>query len=245
MGNRTLHNKTLNEITKRVMDRKNIYTIDELSFDTGVRMACESLASGAVIALPTDTVYGLACDANNPNAIRKLYDIKGRNQKKPVAICVANLQALKIYGDSRHLNDRLLEDLLPGPLTIIVKRTEYLTNPYLNEGISKIGIRIPDARFIQELCCRYEQPLALTSANLSSVESSLCVEEFQELWPFLGQIFDGGRINYTYRHRDDEQRNGSTIVDLSKSGYYKIVRMGIAVKRTLQILHKYGIKKIS
>lgn len=236
---RSVHCKQF-EIPKGVMETTNIYKIEE-DFDGGIRIASRTLAIGAVIALPTDTVYGLACDANNPKAIRRLYQIKGRSQNKPVAICVANLQAVRKYGDCRHLAEGLLKELLPGPITIILNRTEHLINPYLNEGLSRIGIRIPNSRFIQELCNRYEsqEPLALTSANQSSIQSSLCIEEFQDLWPFIDMVFDSGTIK---DHNGEEQRNGSTVIDLSQAGFYKFIRKGIATETTINILQKYGLK---
>lgn len=232
-----------------IMDARKIYKIEtnHLSMESQIQMASKSLAAGQVIALPTDTVYGLACDANDPKAIRRLYEIKGRNEEKPVAICVADLRSLRKYGDCRHLNDQMLAELFPGPLTVIVERTEHLANPYLNGGLRRIGIRIPDAGFVQALCSRYErqQPLALTSANPSSVQSSLCIEEFQELWPLLDLVFDGGRIGgggiTDVDGRDNEQRSGSTVVDLSQPGHYQIIRNGIGVESIRQILHKYGL----
>ncbi|XP_013115876.1 threonylcarbamoyl-AMP synthase [Stomoxys calcitrans] len=203
-------------------------------------IAANCLRYGAVIALPTDTVYGLACDANNEKAIQKLYDIKGREFHKPVAICVANLKALRKYGRAEHLSEQLLSKLLPGPITIVIERTKYLHNPFLNPNTSKIGIRIPDFPFIQKLCAIFhEQPLALTSANKSSEPSSLHINEFQSLWPLLGGVFDAGPIGLS-----DERRSASTVVDLSMPGRYKIVREGVALKYTIEALHQHGLTSI-
>ncbi|XP_030373156.1 yrdC domain-containing protein, mitochondrial [Scaptodrosophila lebanonensis] len=203
-----------------------------------LKLARKCLLTGKIIALPTDTVYGLACDANNENAIQRLYEVKGRDEHKPVAICVKDIAALRRYGEASHLRNELLTSLLPGPLTIVIERTAHLSNRFLNPSTSKIGIRIPDFTFIRDLCATWhEQPLALTSANQSGAPSSLRVSEFQELWPRLGAVFDAGEIGKT-----EERRLASTVVDLATPGQYKIVRAGVALKQTLQVLHDYGYK---
>lgn len=203
-----------------------------------LQLAEQCLRLGKVIALPTDTVYGLACDANNEEAIQLLYDIKGRDEHKPVAICVNNLAALRRYGQASHLSDELLTRLLPGPLTIVIERTPELSNRFLNPRTTKIGIRIPDFKFIRDVCATWhEQPLALTSANRSSAPSSLQVSEFKSLWPRLGAVFDAGRIGLT-----EERRLASTVIDLVTPGRYEIVRAGVALKETLEVLHNYGYK---
>lgn len=201
-----------------------------------LQLAEQCLRLGKVIALPTDTVYGLACDANNEEAIQLLYDIKGRDEHKPVAICVNNLAALRRYGQASHLSDELLTRLLPGPLTIVIERTPELSNRFLNPSTTKIGIRIPDFKFIRDVCATWhEQPLALTSANRSSAPSSLQVSEFKSLWPRLGAVFDAGRIGLT-----EERRLASTVIDLVTPGRYEIVRAGVALKETLEVLHDFG-----
>ncbi|XP_034104804.1 threonylcarbamoyl-AMP synthase [Drosophila albomicans] len=201
-----------------------------------LRLAEQCLHQGKVIALPTDTVYGLACDANNEEAIQHMYEIKGRDEHKPVAICVNNIAALRRFGHASHLSDELLTRLLPGPLTIVIERTPQLSNRFLNPSTSKIGIRIPDFKFIRELCAKWhEQPLALTSANRSSAPSSLQISEFQTLWPHLGAVFNAGRIGLS-----EERRLASTVIDLVTPGRYEVVRAGVALKETLAVLHEFG-----
>jgi len=209
------------------------------STNNSIEMACQVLNNGNIIAVPTDTVYGLACNANDSMAIKKLYSIKGREQMKPVAICVSNLKDLKLYGNAKHLTDNLLNELLPGPITIVLEKTQYLSSPYLNPGVKKIGIRIPKFKFIQNLCANLEYPLALTSANKSSEPSSLSIQEFSNIWPGLDGIFDGGVLS-----QNEASRSASTVVDLSIAGKYKIIRNGIAVDKIIEVLKKYNIEKL-
>ena len=200
-------------------------------------VAVELLRSGKVIALPTDTIYGLACIANNSDAVKKLYDIKGRNEEKPVAICVGHYEDVKRYGRvPQELSMELLEKLLPGPVTIVLKKSESLNNPYLNPGTSKIGIRIPNCTFIQNLCQELNEPIALTSANRSSEPSSLNIYEFQNLWPSLAAVIDGGALSNT-----EEQRKGSTVMDLSKMPSCKIIREGTSYEETKMLLESHNI----
>ncbi|XP_069964936.1 threonylcarbamoyl-AMP synthase [Bactrocera oleae] len=214
---------------------KKIYKVQDLQ---ALHIAVECILDGAVIGLPTDTVYGLACNANNEKAIQRLYNIKGRDCYKPVAICVKNVEAFRQYGIADHLKDSLLQRLLPGPITIIIERSKHLTNRFLNPNTTKIGIRIPKFTFIHQLCSLFdEQPLALTSANRSAGRSSLNINEFESLWPKLGGIFDAGPIGLT-----DDRRSGSTVVDLSQPGVYAIIREGVALKSTVDILHEFNIK---
>lgn len=131
----------------------------------------------------------------------------------------------------------LLKDLLPGPVTLVMERSEEL-NKDLNPFTPLVGIRIPDHAFMQDLAQMFGGPLALTSANLSSQSSSLNVEEFQDLWPHLSLIIDGGPIG---DGQSPECRLGSTVVDLSVPGKFGIIRPGCALESTSAILQEYGL----
>nr|XP_001811736.2 PREDICTED: yrdC domain-containing protein, mitochondrial [Tribolium castaneum] len=197
-------------------------------------LAVDLLKSGRVIALPTDTVYGLACDATNITSINKLYSIKGRNEAKPVAICLGDVPQVKAWAKIGHLPQGLLESLLPGPVTVILTSASTLDKSLSFNA--KVGIRIPDYHFIRALARGLGRPLALTSANLSNEPSSLTINEFQDLWAQVGAVFDGGNLGL-----DDSRRRASTVIDLSECGLFTIVRHGIAVDKTVAILHKFGL----
>ncbi|XP_058459532.1 threonylcarbamoyl-AMP synthase [Malaya genurostris] len=207
----------------------SLINIVNCSAQNAVKVATELLEEGKVIALPTDTVYGLACSANNKRAIQRLYAIKERDMLKPVAICVAEFDDLQYWGDANHIPEELLKKLLPGPVTIVVNKSHNLDNPKLNPGKRKIGIRIPDSTFISEVSMAYKKPIALTSANRSSEQSTLNIQEFSSLWPKLGAVFDGGQLGL-----HEQQRAASTVIDLSQEGYYKIIRYGVAGKDTIR-----------
>ncbi|XP_017683749.1 PREDICTED: LOW QUALITY PROTEIN: yrdC domain-containing protein, mitochondrial [Lepidothrix coronata] len=202
-----------------------------------VAAAAGALQAGGLVAVPTDTVYGVACLAQDSAAVRSIYSLKGRNGAKPLAICLGDVERLYRYC---HVNvpDELLRDLLPGPVTLVLQRSEEL-NKDLNPFTSLVGVRIPDHSFMRDLARACSGPLALTSANISSQGSTLTVSEFQDLWPQLSLIIDGGPIGDIW---SSECRLGSTVVDLSVSGKFSIIRPGCALTRTVEILRqKYGL----
>uniref|UniRef100_A0A2A4JIU2 Threonylcarbamoyl-AMP synthase n=1 Tax=Heliothis virescens TaxID=7102 RepID=A0A2A4JIU2_HELVI len=202
--------------------------------------AAEFLGKGQVIAVPTDTIYGLACSANCPDAIKKLYAIKGRDAAKPVAICVSYISDVRKWGEADHLPDDLLHSLLPGPVTIVLEKTKYLDNPFLNPSATKIGIRIPDHDFVNRVTKIFDKPVALTSANFSNEPSTLSIKEFEHLFGHLGAVFDGGVLSQGL----EQNRTGSTVVDLSQKGTYDVIRRGISYDRVVKIVESFGLKSI-
>ncbi|XP_008473202.1 yrdC domain-containing protein, mitochondrial [Diaphorina citri] len=196
-------------------------------------LAAQCLKKGCVVALPTDTLYGLACDATNSKAINILYEIKKRDVNKPLAICVSEITDIPKWADTHTVSFELLAELLPGPVTIVFNRSEHL-NLELNPNVTKVAVRIPDHKFLRQLLKLMDSPLALTSANESNEPSTLCINEFQKLWSQLSVVIDGGIIS-------NPERFGSTIVDLSEENVYSIVRKGVCYDKILKILHKYHL----
>lgn len=230
---------TLNQIdnTLSYLDKedKHFFVSGERSFAVAVKL----LQNCKIIALPTDTIYGLAGLAQDPKSVAKLYELKGRDESKPLAICLSSISDISSWGEINHIPYNLILSLLPGPVTIVVQRKPRL-NPSLNPGFDTVGIRVTSCKFVRSLSKILRQPLALTSANSSNDPSSLEPEEFSHLWPKLGGIF------HTIPNRKmlhDSYRVGSTIVDLVFPNTYKIIRRGIKVDQTLRILKKYGLKE--
>ncbi|KAH0503246.1 YrdC domain-containing protein, mitochondrial [Microtus ochrogaster] len=170
-------------------------------------------------------------------ALGCVYRLKGRSEAKPLAVCLGRVADVYRYCQVR-VPKELLEDLLPGPVTLVMQRSGEL-NKDLNPFTPLVGIRIPNHAFMQDLAQMFGGPIALTSANLSSQASSLSVEEFQDLWPHLSLVIDGGPIGDSH---SPECRLGSTVVDLSVPGKFTIIRPGCALENTTTILQqKYGL----
>lgn len=201
-----------------------------------VSKAAEALKWGKLVALPTDTIYGLACSAQHNQGLLSLYAIKKRDSSKPIAICLSDVEDVFKWSKVTVSND-VLNDLLPGPVTILFERLNCL-NSALNPDTNLIGIRIPDNEFIRRVARMCGFPLALTSANLSTWKSSLSVNEFEDLWPSLEIVCDGGQLG----DRDPE-RLGSTVVDLSRQGTFRIIRDGCASNFVKKVLIQRHLKE--
>uniref|UniRef100_H2ZHA1 Threonylcarbamoyl-AMP synthase n=1 Tax=Ciona savignyi TaxID=51511 RepID=H2ZHA1_CIOSA len=202
------------------------------------------LHQGGTIALPTDTLYGVACLAQSTEAVEKLYEIKARNLLKPVAICVGDLYNVCQW--TRFPEGLIESDLLPGPVTIVTERSPSLNNT-LNPETSLVGIRVPDHKFIRDLCNRLREPLALTSANVSGENSSLRIEDFRKLWPKLDAVIDDGEVGTTYVNKSLQYaKEGSTVFQIQTDGLsFKILRPGCTYEKTVFTLkNKYGLKLV-
>jgi len=201
-----------------------------------VAEAVEALRRGKIIALPTDTLYGLAAGVRSESGVRALYATKRRSEDVPLAICVGDAQEVGNYLETGHLASGLLEELLPGPVTVIswTKSSSDLPN-CINPGRRLLGVRVPNSCFVRAVARQYGHALALTSANQSGDRSTVDVTEFLEIWDDCTLIFDGGKI--------PSSGLGSTIVNLSVPGKYSIQRRGDACQITEETLLRYGLAK--
>lgn len=213
---------------------------------TDVRLACSFLNDSGVIALPTDTLYGIAARVDDSKALDRIYKIKGRDPNKPIAVCVSALEQIDKVADIGGLNKNVLPSLLPGPLTIVLKRSPNL-NKDLNPNISNIGVRIPDHNFIRAISDELDCPLALTSANKSGETSPLHIDDFQDIWDDLDAVFDLGKLRGRLPMSDSklaqQQRVGSTVIDLTEERSYKILREGCGFNRTINVLSRFGFRR--
>ncbi|KMT04709.1 hypothetical protein BVRB_7g168910 [Beta vulgaris subsp. vulgaris] len=194
--------------------------------------AIQSLKLGKVIAVPTDTLYGFACDACSREAVHRIYEIKGRKLTSPLAICVGDVADIKRFAFTDHLPETLLDSLLPGPVTLVLRRGDSsILEKSLNPGLDSIGVRVPDSDFIRLIARGSGSALALTSANLTGHRSSVCIKDFENLWGHCAYVYDGGDLPMG--------RAGSTIVDLTSPGKYTILRPGSARENTIEILERH------
>ncbi|KAK4607034.1 hypothetical protein RGQ29_001021 [Quercus rubra] len=199
-----------------------------------VKEAIQALKAEKVIVVPTDTIYGFACDACSMEAVKRIYKIKGREHTRPLAICVGDVSDIMRFAVTDYLPQGLLDSLLPGPVTVVLRRGESsILEKSLNPGLDSIGVRVPDCNFIRAIARGLESALALTSANLSGQPSSVCIKDFENLWQHCAFVYDGGVL--------PSGRAGSTIVDLTRLGKYKIIRPGSAKEETIAILERHSL----
>lgn len=168
--------------------------IDPLRPEASIlKKAVEILKKGEVIALPTDTFYALGADGLNPEAIKKVYEIKGRDYKKPILLLIADREQLaSLVSKIPSVADKLISYFWPGPLTIIFKASGEIPSLLLGEG-DKVGIRIPDNLVVREISRILGGPITGTSANLSGKPSPFSAETLvSSLGEKLALILDAG-----------------------------------------------------
>ena len=207
----------------------NVVSINE---NNVINRCISILKHDGVLAVPTDTVYGLAALVSSEKAVRKVYDIKGRLFTKPLAISVGHVDDLFTWSKPTLTKEQLSTgDLLPGPVTLVFKRQSLLPS-YFNLNVNNIAIRIPSYQFMIELAQCLQEPIALTSANRSNESSSIYIDEFKQIWSQIDLVIDGGLLA-------SNDRRGSTIVDLSEKGYFRIQREGIDCERIVRYLKEH------
>ena len=204
----------------------NIAPVNETNL---IERCAKILKENGVIAVPTDTIYGLAALVNSEQAVRRIYEIKGRSFTKPLAISVGTVDDIFSWSKPTLTKEQLgTGDLLPGPVTLMFERNSSLPS-YFNPDVKNVAMRIPKSQFIIELAQYLQEPIALTSANISNEPSTLSINEFQILWPQVDLVVDGGLLA-------SNDRRGSTIVDLSQPGIFQIQRHGLDCERIIEYL---------
>lgn len=160
-----------------------------------LEIATEFLKNGKIIVCPTDTVYGLVCDASNKKAVQKLFKIKKRDSKKFVPIFIKNLKTTKKLAFINERQEKILKRVWPGKTTFILKRKKF---KICGVDEKTIGLRIPNHKVINYLLSVINFPLTGTSANLSGKPASTKIKEVlnqfkdQKLKPDL--IIDAGNL---------------------------------------------------
>lgn len=144
----------------------------------------EYLAQGKILALPTETVMGLICHAENQQAIENLYQLKRRCHSKTFAIFCPVEQINRYVKIQHHWQQKLIDHYLPGPVSLILPAQEALlqspSRPYIINPAGEISLRIPKMLFWQELLAQLDHALVATSANLSGLNNTNNYSEFRQ-----------------------------------------------------------------
>jgi L-threonylcarbamoyladenylate synthase len=136
-----------------------------------------ALKNGAVLVLPTDTVYGLVCDATNQKAVEKIFEIKQRPKTKSLGVFVKDINEVKKIAVVDEQAEKFLKKNLPGKFTIILKKQPNCKLANLVGTKNTVGIRIIKNKFINQLLKKFGKPLAQTSANISSQPPATKIKE--------------------------------------------------------------------
>ncbi|MBL0370785.1 threonylcarbamoyl-AMP synthase [Rhizobium sp. KVB221] len=161
--------------------------------ERAIAEACVVLARGEPIAIPTETVYGLAADATNPAAITRIYEVKGRPRFNPLIAHMSSLEMALKHADFDPLSMVLAQRFWPGPLTLVVPvKSESPIHDLCTAGLSTIGVRVPEG-FASLLIAAFGRPLAAPSANTSGrISPTSAAHVFADLGEKIPLIVDGG-----------------------------------------------------
>ena len=182
-----------------------------------IRKACEVLQKGGVILYPTDTVWGIGCDATNEEAVKRVYAIKQRVDSKAMLVLVDSDVKVDYYVQDVPEVAWDLIQYATKPLTIIYDGARNLAPNLLAEDGS-VGIRVTSEEFSKQLCFRFRKAIVSTSANISGQPYPACFSEIQD------EIKKS--VDYIVGYRQDEPAGAkpSSILKLGKGGVVKIIR---------------------
>jgi L-threonylcarbamoyladenylate synthase len=196
---------------------------------TGTRLARAAIGRGELIVIPTDTVYGVAADAFNPDAVTRLLAAKGRGRQSPPPVLIPGLPTLDALAESVPTEVRdLVNAFWPGGLTIVLPAQRSLAWD-LGETHGTVALRMPSDRIALELLAE-TGPLAVSSANLTGEPAAHTADEAARMLGDSIQVYlDGGEVGQL--DSDDPSAEASTIVDATPlaagTGKLRILRHGV------------------
>ena len=179
--------------------------------------ALEVLKKGGIILYPTDTIWGIGCDATNEEAVKKIYDLKQRSDSKSMLVLVGSEGELQRSVEEVPEAAWMLIETAVNPITIIYDRPKGIARNLLAEDGSA-GIRITSELFSQTLCNRLKRPIVSTSANISEKKTPVTFSEIDE------DIKKGVDYIVRFRQNDISRHKSSNIIKVSDSGIIKIIR---------------------
>ncbi|MGB0935420.1 MAG: L-threonylcarbamoyladenylate synthase [Alphaproteobacteria bacterium] len=184
--------------------------------------AVETLRSGELIGLPTETVYGLACDATNGVAVAKIYQRKQRPSFNPLIIHVSDIAMAQEYGTFSSAALKLADHYWPGPVTMVVPGKGKVSE-LVSAGLETIGIRMPNHQVARHIIKDLGRPIAAPSANVSGFLSPTAADHVKQSFPDL-LVLDGGPTDVGLE---------STIVDMS-TAQPAILRAGVITEEQVE-----------
>ena len=182
-----------------------------------LKAAVEILKKGGIILYPTDTVWGVGCDATNADAVKKIYELKKRADNKSMLVLVSGLAMLERYVDGIPDVAYSLIELSEKPVTIIYDKGMGLAENLIGQDGS-IGVRVTEESFSKELCHRFGRPVVSTSANISGEPSAVIFDDIKS------EIIDNVDYVVKYRQDDISKMTPSSVIKLGAGGEVKILR---------------------
>ena len=178
-----------------------------------IKKACEIMEKGGIILYPTDTIWGIGCDATNEDAVKRVYEIKKRIDSKALIVLVDKPVKVEFYVREVPEIAWDLIDVADKPLTIVYPNAR---NVLADDG--SVGIRITQETFSRKLCERFRKAIVSTSANISGQPAPT---NFNEISDEIKQAVD---YVVTYRQDDPYQPSPSSVIWIGEGGVIKILR---------------------
>lgn len=205
--------------------------------DAVAEKAASVLRRGGVVAMPTDTVYGLTGDCLRETAVKKIFRIKVRAHAKAMPVFVRDVKMAREYAYIDAKLIPLLEEMWPGQTTVVFQKKDKMPD-VVTGGMKTVALRVPDHSFARKVLDLLPNPLIGTSANFSGSEAAQSATEVQNTFakhvPRPDLIVDGGRVEHTAP---------STILDMTRPENPRILRMGAITKSKLDEYLKLWKKK--
>lgn len=188
-----------------------------MTFEEDIKKAVEVLKKGGIILYPTDTVWGIGCDATNEAAVKKIYELKRRAESKSMLVLVdGEVMLERTVRDIPEVAWQLIEAAVD-PLTIIYDHPDGVAPNLLAEDGS-LGIRITSERFSRELCRRLRRPIVSTSANISGEKAPALYYQISD------EVKDGCDYVAEYGRNDTTPHRPSNIIKVREGGLFKVIR---------------------
>ncbi len=150
-------------------------------YTEALKEAVQVLSSGGVIICPTDTLYGIGCNALEEKAVRKVFEIKGRPFSKPLPIIVRNIKWAKGLAYIKKRDEKVLQKVWPGRVTAVFNKKEIVPDIVTSKQ-KTVGMRVPDHPLTERMLKLFGYPIALTSANISGKEPTQDINEIIEIF---------------------------------------------------------------
>lgn len=182
-----------------------------------IKQALDVLNKGGLIVYPTDTIWGIGCDATNPEAVKRIYELKRRQDSKAMLVLVDSTAKLNAYVSEVPDVAWDLVEVSEKPLTIIYPGARNLASNLIAEDGS-VGIRITRELFSKTLCERFKRPIVSTSANISDEPSPASFAQISQA------ILDGVDYVVAFRQDDTSTAQPSSIIRLGAGGEVQIIR---------------------
>lgn len=182
-----------------------------------INKALEVLKSGGIILYPTDTIWGLGCDATNEAAVERIFKLKGRDAGKSLIVLLDTENKLESYVSEVPEIAYDLIEYAENPLTIIYSGAKNLAKNVIHEDGS-LGIRVAKHPFCEQLIQRFRKPIVSTSANISGQSSPKNFSEISE------EIINGVDYVVEFEQDDTTEKKPSTIMKLEPGGRFAFIR---------------------